>query len=147
MSELDRFFDNRFFEDLEDDLGDVGDYEEPEIGAEEEWKFADPEKVMTEDYAIDIAADMMIDGECASAADYFIAIGQALVAYSNDDNLEEAVVNAVRQKAREQLLDLYEGEITENFLKPVSNAQILRDITYLFKQLIKLQQNKFGTGK
>lgn len=135
------------FEGIANDLDDMGDFPKPEVGPEEEWKFIDPEKVMPEDYAMDMVADMILEGDCVAAADYFIAISQALVAYTDNDDLEEGVVNAVRKVARSQLMDVYEGEIEERALKPVSNAQIIRDMNYLFKQLIKTQQNKFGTGK
>jgi hypothetical protein len=128
----------------DDEIGDVSDFEQPGVKPEDAWQFADPEKVMSEDYAIDMVADMLVDGDGISASDYFEAIGKALVQYSDSLDMEKGICDAVRAVARQQLLDIYEGETEENSIKPVSNAEIVRDLAYLFKQLITMLQVSAG---
>lgn len=135
------------FEALDNgEIGDVSEFEQPGVKPEDEWKFADPETVMTEDYVIDMAADMLVDCESVTASKYFQLLGRVLAQHTDSGDLEEIICNEVRALARQQLLDIYEGEITEGAIRPVSNAEITRDLEYLFKQLIKVLRTKFGAG-
>jgi hypothetical protein len=101
------------------------------------------EEQYSEDYAMGLAADMMVDTDSAMASEFFQVITDALVKYNDEPECAQKVIEAVRAVAREQSREPH-SEMSDvekdqgRGMKPVDDLTIIKDIQNLFKQCIRM---------
>jgi hypothetical protein len=121
----------KLIEEIEDSQGNVGNFQAP---TKEEWEFQDEEHLFGESYGLDISADLLLDRKSQYLGTLFTRLGKQ---FTESDELTGAdILQTARQFSREMCDHLQEED--EMFMKPESDAEILRSLRYAFNNVIKL---------
>jgi len=128
-----------FFEDVEDEFADVANYEEP---IAPDWQRVPEEDRFSEDFILDIGVEMMMDGDTSFVGPTFKKIGEALIKYSDKPNLEQSLVQDIREDCHQLALELNSDEDSRG-LVPCSDEEYIQDLENLFNTLIQMLRKAY----
>ncbi len=135
----------------------MGDFEEvdnfPEPQTREVWKFMDPdEDLFGEEDAIDISADLLLDGEGVYLGDFLIAIGNDLKVIDNDHGsaktIRPKIIRAARAWSSKVGQELFSDRVNSEYpniadhMKPASDESITQSVVYALNTVLKILSKK-----
>lgn len=136
----------QLLEAAEDELGDVSAFNEPQT---ETWQFFDEEDIWNESDPIDLAADMLLDGDGVYIGSLLQALGREIYDrvdsdhYIDTNNTRQLIIQKARAWCKESGDIMFEDraagtDATTDHMKPSTDEEVVASLLYAFQNIAKV---------